>query len=334
MMPKITVLMAEHNTNKEFLIESIESVLNQTFEDFEFIIVDDQTNEDNRLILSDYSARDKRVRIIKNESNLGLTASLNRGLEAAQSDYVARMDSDDVCMKTRLQVQYNYMKNHKDVLVLGGLSRELGSNKIVLKPVNDFEILKMRMLFYNCAMVHPTAFINWGLLKKLGLKYDENISKSQDYMLWSQCMLSGKIEVLNTQVLFTRIHDNQITKKYSDEQKACSMLIQNSIIQNYFGESMKESDQILHYQIIFGIIDNKIKKIEQHFLWLIELNREKGVFRISSFEKECCYIWLIMCIKASLYYKDFSWIKAKFTWKAITSVGFWTYYVKQIKNID
>ena len=328
-MPEISVLMAECNTPPDYLREAVESILNQTYTDFEFIIVDDNTSQENKNILQEYQQQDARIKLIHNARNYGLTKSLNIGMASATGQYMARMDSDDVSMADRLNRQYLYMQEHDDVLVLGGISQILGTKKIALKPIDDFEVLKMRMIFYNCAMVHPTAFINLKRFRELGLQYNESVRKSQDYMLWSDCMMYGRIAVLPEIVLKTRIHAGQITQTARGEQQQFSMEIQQKLLRQYFGIALSKEQAKLHYQIIFGKYDS-IAEVEKHFKWLMSVNQERKVFDIRAFKKECYFMWLLMVMKSMLYHKNFSCLKVGLTWKVFFSVVYWPYYLKYL----
>lgn len=117
--PLVSVIMSVFNENPEFLIEAIHSILAQTYTNFEFIIIDDGSDEECKRILHDFSLFDSRIRIITNISNIGLTKSLNKGIEVSQGKYIARMDSDDFSLPMRIELQVQYMEKHNDVIVLG-----------------------------------------------------------------------------------------------------------------------------------------------------------------------------------------------------------------------
>jgi len=122
MKPTVSVLMPVFN-GEQFLRPAMNSILNQTFTDFEFIIVDDGSTDHSREILNSYT--DSRVRLICNESNIGLTDSLNRGLEAASGNYIARMDQDDISLPERLAKQVAFMDSHPEVGVCGTWAKDI-----------------------------------------------------------------------------------------------------------------------------------------------------------------------------------------------------------------
>ena len=113
-MPKISVLMSVYNEPVDWMRQAIESILNQTYKDFEFIIVNDNPErEENQLVLNEYRDKDSRISVLCNDQNIGLTKSLNKGLENANCEFVARMDADDIAFPDRLKLQLQYLlKQH------------------------------------------------------------------------------------------------------------------------------------------------------------------------------------------------------------------------------
>ena len=207
-IPMISVVMSVYNGEK-YIREAIESILNQTFSDFELIILDDGCTDHTEEIIKEYT--DKRIRYTKNPGNLGLAGSLNRGLELARGKYIARMDSDDVALTDRLQKQVDYMENHPDVILLGGQS-ELLQNDIVMKndfhaPVEDDEI--RLMILYHNPFLHPTVMIRGDVVRKNALRYQNRYV--DDYDLWIRMLPYGKMHNLEDTLLKYRVHDNNFS---------------------------------------------------------------------------------------------------------------------------
>src|SRR3990172_12530717 len=129
--PVITVLMSAYNAEK-YLREAIESILNQTFKDFEFIIINDCSTDKTKKIIEEYANKDARIKLINNATNLGLTKSLNIGLKEARGEYVARLDADDVALPERLEKQYEFMNKNRDITLTGAWAEKIyeeGDNK-------------------------------------------------------------------------------------------------------------------------------------------------------------------------------------------------------------
>lgn len=119
-MPQISVIMSVYKEPLDWMAQSIDSILNQIYSDFEFLIVDDNPTDDKLIyFLNDYQKKDSRIKIIVNEQNVGLTKSLNIAIKQAQGKYIARMDADDISCKNRFQVQYDYMEQHLEVDEIG-----------------------------------------------------------------------------------------------------------------------------------------------------------------------------------------------------------------------
>ncbi len=156
----ISVVMSSYNTELSMLKEAVESILNQTFRDFEFLIIDDGSTDGSDQYLKSLS--DERVKIIQNPQNIGITKSLNIGFKAAKGKYIARMDADDISLPTRLEKQYEFMEAHPEVIVCGTRAGILDEKRNV-RPLNvnvpdNMEEYRVRMIFLNPGPTHPTAF--------------------------------------------------------------------------------------------------------------------------------------------------------------------------------
>lgn len=223
--PKISVLMSVYKEPLEWLHQSIDSILQQTFQEFEFIIVNDNPDRGDAIsLLTDYAEKDARIKLLFNEVNIGLTKSLNKGLVVAKGKYIARMDADDISLPERFEKQIAYMDEHLDVVVLGTMVKHFGK-KSWWKPneAKSFtdEDLKAQMLFGNC-IAHPTAMIRKKILDENNIRYDEQYRHSQDYRLWEQLVPYGHFAKLKQALLLYRVSDQQITKKSSSSQSKLS----------------------------------------------------------------------------------------------------------------
>lgn len=119
MCPRVSVIMSVYNSEK-YLEDSIKSILNQSFKDFEFIIVNDCSNDNSLKIINKYKENDVRIRLINNSKKINLANSLNKCLKVAKGKYIARMDADDISIKNRLEIQYNFMEENEDIFLCGG----------------------------------------------------------------------------------------------------------------------------------------------------------------------------------------------------------------------
>lgn len=220
--PKVTVLMSVYN-GERYLREAIDSILNQTFKDFEFLIINDGSSDRTAEILQGYNT--SRIKIIKNESNIGLTKSLNKGLRIARGEYIARQDADDVSAPDRLEKEVNFLETHQDYAVVGTFVKILNEDSEVIglldRLTEDTQIRKF-LGTDNC-IAHGSTMIKKKCLLNVGF-YDESIARAQDYELWLR--LSEKYSLANIPeyLYMWRKHDENIEAKHIEEQKISVIL--------------------------------------------------------------------------------------------------------------
>ena len=182
MIPKVTVLMPVHN-GELYLREAVESILTQTFREYEFIIVDDGSTDGTREILASYD--DPRIKIMRNERNLGIVFSLNRGLEHACGEYIARMDGDDISLPTRLARQLDYLSANPEIGMAGTWIQRMdehGRSQGVARLPTTVMLVRWVLLFENC-FAHPSTMFRRELVRDLK-GYDESARHAEDYDLW------------------------------------------------------------------------------------------------------------------------------------------------------
>ncbi len=219
--PKISVIMSVYKEPKNWLRQSIESILNQTFNGFEFIIIcDNPAGKENLALLRDFAQMDDRIILIVNDENIGLTKSLNKGLAVAKGKYIARMDADDISKSTRFEKQYQYMEKHPEIIVLGTAIKYIG--KGAWKKATDGmcfsdDEIRAHMLIDNC-IAHPTAFIRKSVLDNNKINYDESYRHSQDFRLWELMWPYGEFANLKEKLLLYRLSEQQITKSSTSSQ--------------------------------------------------------------------------------------------------------------------
>ncbi|MBE2192951.1 MAG: glycosyltransferase [Anaerolinea sp.] len=221
-MPRVSVLMSVYN-GERYLREAVDSILNQTFTDFEFIIVDDGSTDGTAQILDSYS--DPRIVRINNEKNLGLAASLNIGIDRAQGEYIARMDADDVSLPHRFETQVKYMGNHPEIDFLGTNLRYMDENSILSEKRLYFEssplsstYLKWRLLWGN-PLAHPTMLMRRSTLNHYSLRYDPQFSSAQDYDLWTRAARVCNFVAISEVCLVRRKHTSSIASTRNYEQR-------------------------------------------------------------------------------------------------------------------
>lgn len=206
--PKISVIMPVYDAEK-FLESSIKSILNQTYKDFEFIIIDDGSKDDSWKIIQKYKKIDRRIKVLRNKQNLRATKSLNRGLKIAKGKYIVRSDADDWSYPSRIEKQYNFMESHPEIGVGGGTIEVCDSNLRVLNkrryPFTDKGCRKI--IFRYSPFAHPATIWDTKILKSIG-GYNENIPLSQDYELYFRMGRVKKFGNLATTLIKLRTHSD------------------------------------------------------------------------------------------------------------------------------
>jgi glycosyltransferase involved in cell wall biosynthesis len=206
--PQLSVILCVYN-GETFLEEAIRSVLAQTFGSFEFLIVDDGSTDGTAAILA--ACTDRRIRVIRNGSNLGLIASLNIGLEAATGEFIARMDADDVCTPGRFQRQIDFLRQHLDIGLCGSWLQVIGEETVIPFPVTH-EQIKVALLDQN-PLAHPSVLFRSRLISDNGLKYDAEFLAAEDYELWTRLVFLTKLANIPEPLLLYRQHEQQVTSK-------------------------------------------------------------------------------------------------------------------------
>ena len=226
----VSVIMTNYNTPEKYLREALDSILNQTYTYFEFIIVDDGSTDNSLSVIESYA--DSRIIVLKNDENIGLTKSLNKALEICKGEYVARMDSDDISECERFEKQVTYLKNHQDVIVCGtwakliGDWRETHTNEFIKRTIPDRETFSIMQLFANNPnIVHPTAMFSRRNLIAYDIRYDEKYIYAQDYKMWKTCNDCAKCANVPEVLLKYRVHGNAISSSKKSIQKDCTKRI-------------------------------------------------------------------------------------------------------------
>jgi glycosyltransferase involved in cell wall biosynthesis len=310
-LPKVSVLMPVYNC-AAYVLEAVQSILDQTFTDFELIVIDDVSTDGTLQLLR--SVNDPRIRLIEKEVNSGLTKSLNIAMELARGEYIARMDGDDVSLPERFKLQVAFLDAHPEVLVVGGQCVILPTGKPLEKPVQHDDIL-VAMLESN-AMVHPSMMMRRVLQDGSSFRYPEGMEPAEDYLLWCRLITRGRFHNLPQPVLMYRLHDGQISRTRRARQMLLRSKTRLELWNGLFGHrfhdmglfdlywvqatgndvvlsflaAMNELDLILIEKKAFGISNNDLKyvihrrrkKLIQQFFMVPGIHRFRTVLRCRS----------------------------------------------------
>ena len=280
---KISVIMSVYN-GEEYLAEAIDSVLGQSFTDFELIVINDCSTDRTGELLQQYEAKDARVKVHTNEVNLRLPSSLNKAISLAEGQYIARMDADDICMPDRFEKQYAFMEAHPDVALSSCRFMTLKNGVISSGGCGgktDNESIKALLLVTN-PILHPGIIAKSDVIRSLG--YDKTFTCTEDMELWSRFVMANhKIEIQPEYLMMYRLHDKQITETTRERQRGEVIAIQK----RYCGELLEEMREELENFYINGIYFRDkadIRKFCEFFKWLKAANKKYG-----KIEKEALY---------------------------------------------
>lgn len=290
-MPRVSAIMSVYNA-ADYLREAIDSILNQSFTSFEFIIVDDCSSDGSAGIVESLS--DPRIRLIRNDVNLGLAKSLNTALGLARGDYIARMDSDDVSLPRRLEKQVAFMDSHPEVGVSGTWIRYFGAGQAVLRLPTDHDTLAAAMIF-GPHLVHPTVMMRRSLVEKYDLQYDAAFKRSQDYDLWWRVAPHTRLANLGEVLLNYRLHGDQARNAPGGEQQQFAGIVRRQVLQE-LGIEPTPQEMALHQALsacnIDGL-DEPFARIDEWLCRLQDANRMRRLFSEKEFSHALIRQWLL-----------------------------------------
>tara|TARA_Y100000741_G_scaffold358839_1_gene338611 strand:- start:2791 stop:3483 length:693 start_codon:yes stop_codon:yes gene_type:complete len=221
---KLSVIMSVYNA-QETIKKSIKSILDQSYKEFEFLILDDASTDETFNICNEFKKEDKRIKLYRNDKNLGLTKSLNKLISYSNGEIIARQDSDDVSKKERLQKQINYLyENNLDACT--SRANIMDEKKVI--PRFSFLLPKKIVIRYKNPFIHGTLLIRKSVLEENNF-YDENFYYSQDYKLMSDLIKKNKkIKIMNENLYYLNMKNN-ISNLKKEEQNYYAKCVRKNI---------------------------------------------------------------------------------------------------------
>lgn len=218
--PKVSVVMAVYN-EQDFVGRAIESVLKQTFSDFEFIIVDDNSSDNTKEIVDRYKKSDNRIQLFANDSNMGLPASLNRGIKQAQGKYIARMDGDDISLPKRFEKQVDYLDSNPHVKVVGCHVEliSIDCEPLELRRYNSGDRTAKEMKKNGPGIAHPSVMMRQSAVADVGF-YRPSFTYAQDLDLWvrmAERFGTGFIDIIPEVLFQYRVTPEQFSRHSVNE---------------------------------------------------------------------------------------------------------------------
>lgn len=298
-MNKVTVLMPVLNCAKH-LNSSVRSILEQTFQDFQFLIIDDGSEDGGQDVIRRF--QDPRIRLIQNESNLGVAATLNKGLALSASEYIVRMDADDVSKSNRLACQVEIMEKDAGLDICGSWVKMISDNEKsqVIRYPTKSSAIKAYILFNN-PLAHPAVILRKSSLDRHGLRYDERIGAGQDYEFWSRCSEFCCIQNIPKVLLLWHRHSQGVTNRESEKSNKAAMTVQKHELMK-LGITCDARKLEEHREIGQRCGMQSIRQLEDALAWLnriITANNVSKQYDEKSLLQIIAMIWLQLCTSSS-----------------------------------
>jgi len=248
----VSVIMPVYNAEL-YLKDAIDSILNQTFINFEFLIINDGSTDKSKEIILSYN--DKRIRYFENQKNLKLIKTLNKGLSLAKGKYIIRMDADDISFLDRFEKQVTFMENNPNIGLCGSNAQAIGSSSNIFKcPSTHSEIINAFII--KSPFIHPSVIMRNSVIIKNNLHYDENYIHAEDYKLWLEFIKLTDVSNMPEILLKYRISETQITNKYAKEQAVTSQKIRREFIKEYKQYDINDIITIHDIKLLKGLNNN------------------------------------------------------------------------------
>lgn len=315
--PLVTVLMPVYNA-QEFVGGATQSILDQTYRNFEFLIINDgSTDESEKVILG---FKDDRIKYVKNEQNLKLIATLNKGLSLAKGEFIARMDADDIAKPTRLAEQVEFMSKNPNVGVCGTWYEAFGSKNSTVRYPIDHDAIRYMML-YQCPFCHPTVMLRTSVVREHAIEFDADFPHAEDYELWGRLAELCELANLPSVLLQYRLHESNISKLENSTQVRNSNRIKSKLFQQ-FGIEMSDADHASFERmnhLVRTLSMNELERMAEILERMVQGNRSTRVFDQTWLETELKRRWFETCSNHA--YVGFPvW---KLYWKHPSIAGSW-----------
>ena len=293
----VSVVMCVHNEPTEYIDLATNSICQQSYRNIEFIIIDDASNDFTSSHLKELCNRYPIIRLYRNESNLGLTSSLNKGFALSKGVFIARMDADDYSCPTRIERQYEYFKSHPDVGIIGTGVVSFGQETKFMSPVKGSSYKDVQSnLFFQSSLCHPSVMIRKEFLTNHNLSYDENVKKGQDYDLWERASVYGKLIVMPDVLLYYRTHEKQITSTSREEQdKTLKKVILRRL--QRIGIEPNEQEINCHFALLGQVNSSTISEIEKWINKLVDYSNTYNFIDTPNFSANLMQRYVLTKIK-------------------------------------
>ncbi|WP_062544269.1 glycosyltransferase family 2 protein [Rufibacter tibetensis] len=293
MNPRVSVVLPVYNDEK-YIKEAIDSILNQTFYDFELIVIDDRSTDKTSEIVKSF--KDSRIRFYINQKNLGRAGSDNFALNLIKGTYVAKMDSDDVCHPERLAKQVEYLEKHPDVNVVGSWMQNFGHSSF-LNKYPETAALAQAMTLFTLPVGNPSIMLRTALFHQLGMKYDEQLRQTEDFDFFARYAADLTVVTLPEALLQYRTYPNTAKKDILTERHLIANIVRENFLSKWGIEANRRELAIHH---LISHLDRPLQTISltEINLWLLKLaefNRKKPFFDQQALLRYLAFRWFQVC---------------------------------------
>lgn len=290
-MLKVSVLIPAYNSEK-YIGEAIQSILNQTFTDFELLVLDDGSADNTWLEMQKFE--DNRIQLLKNEINQGISFSRNKLMDNAKGEYLAWLDADDIALPERLAIQTKFMDENPDVGVCGSWYESFGSGSSIVKIPTSHKEIQCRNLFH-CNISQSTVICRKNILYKHHLKYDINQNIGPDYELYIQLSSFGLLINLPLVLIKVRLHSKSISAIRKELQINNALQVRKRLLRQLSIQATEE-ELTLHHQVVKSF-ENPItlQTLQAIDTWLSKIKKANDTIQIypePEFTKMLAEIWL------------------------------------------
>lgn len=289
-MPTVSVLMSVYN-GEPYLAAAVQSILDQTLADFELLIVDDGSTDASPIMLAEFESLDRRIRILRNNRNVGLSESLNRGLREARASFIARMDADDISDPRRFERQVAFLTDRPDVDVLGSWLQVFGGQTVWERPAGHHDL--HALLCFETCFYHPTVMFRRerGARSRLGdaIAYDPAQTHAEDYGLWVRLALDHGARFANIEepLVSYRIHPASVSRVHTSAQVQTAQAIRRSQLERLGLPATEETAEI-HYLVStqrLGAERNFLERAEEWMARLREADDRRRIYPTDAFTR-------------------------------------------------
>jgi|688.fasta_scaffold441906_1 glycosyltransferase involved in cell wall biosynthesis len=278
--PLVSILLPTYNAER-YLSDSIKSILDQTYNNLELIIIDDASTDHSKDIILAF--KDKRIRYYKNDINSGIVKSLNKAIELSNGTYLFRMDADDISVKNRIEIQIFFLEKNINVGVLGTNLKCFGKNNNIWKNPTNFDEIKTK-LFFDSAIWHPTVAIRKSVLVNNNICYDPDYEHCEDYKMWYDLSKVTIIRNIDKVLLMYRVHDNNHSRKQPFLNK-----LRSKILTDFIDTNKLQSDNLDLHNLFMSyhgeINDTQLEEITKWTSFLSLENEITQYYSQKLFEK-------------------------------------------------